>query len=215
MLGILAPELEKSIGRNEAQYGCIVTAFQTAYAISLLAAGGLMDRLGTRKGYSIAVIIWSTASMAHALARSASRWEWGTAEIFQRRLRPSPNFGWRWAFLLTGVTDFIWLACWLATYRRPEDQPKLSKAEFEYIRSDPQETKEKIPWARLFDQARLDGESRAQDGHADLRLLRHAGLFCLGDIEPMGRHRADRVGYGSAPGMVGQLVRVGRRHVPA
>src|SRR5580700_5012879 len=71
VLGILAPELEKSIGWNDAQYGYIVTAFQAAYAISLLVAGGLMDRLGTRIGYSIAVAVWSTASMAHSLARSA------------------------------------------------------------------------------------------------------------------------------------------------
>src|SRR6266567_1874448 len=66
VLGILAPELEKSIGWNEAQYGYIVTSFQAAYAIFLLLGGGLMDRLGTRKGYSIAVLVWSTASMAHA-----------------------------------------------------------------------------------------------------------------------------------------------------
>src|SRR5260370_41535898 len=71
VLGILAPELEKSIGWNEAQYGYIVTSFQAAYAIFLLLGGGLMDRLGTRKGYSIAVLVWSSASMAHALARSA------------------------------------------------------------------------------------------------------------------------------------------------
>src|SRR5437764_8617585 len=71
VLGILAPELEQSIGWSEAQYGYIVTSFQTAYAISLLVAGGLMDRVGTRIGYSIAVVIWSTASMAHSLARSA------------------------------------------------------------------------------------------------------------------------------------------------
>ena len=55
VLGILAPELEKSIGWNEVQYGYIVTAFQASYAIFLLLGGGLMDRLGTRKGYSIAV----------------------------------------------------------------------------------------------------------------------------------------------------------------
>jgi ACS family hexuronate transporter-like MFS transporter len=71
VLGILAPELEKSIGWNEAQYGYIVTAFQASYAIFLLLSGSLMDRLGTRKGYGLAVIVWSTASMAHALARSA------------------------------------------------------------------------------------------------------------------------------------------------
>src|SRR5258706_9413217 len=71
VLGILAPELEKSIGWNDAQYGYIVTSFQAAYACSLLLAGGLMDRLGTRIVYSLAVAVWSAASMAHSLARSA------------------------------------------------------------------------------------------------------------------------------------------------
>jgi ACS family hexuronate transporter-like MFS transporter len=71
VLGILAPELEKSIGWNQAQYGYIITAFQASYAIFLLLGGGLMDRLGTRKGYSLAVMVWSAASMAHALARTA------------------------------------------------------------------------------------------------------------------------------------------------
>ena len=41
VLGILAPELEKSIGWNQAQYGYIITAFQASYAIFLLLSGGL------------------------------------------------------------------------------------------------------------------------------------------------------------------------------
>ncbi len=71
VLGILAPELQTKLGWNEAQYGYIVTAFQAAYAMSLLISGRVMDRIGTRKGYSIAVLIWSSAAMAHSLARSA------------------------------------------------------------------------------------------------------------------------------------------------
>lgn len=69
-LGILAPMLQKSIGWNEAQYGYIVTAFQAAYGISILFAGRIMDRIGTRKGYSISVVIWGLASMAHSLVRT-------------------------------------------------------------------------------------------------------------------------------------------------
>ncbi|MFL6208678.1 MAG: MFS transporter [Pyrinomonadaceae bacterium] len=71
VLGFLAPDLQRAIGWNEAQYGWIVTAFQAAYAISLLLMGRLMDWLGTRKGFSIAIIFWSLAAMAHALAGSA------------------------------------------------------------------------------------------------------------------------------------------------
>ncbi len=71
VLGFLAPDLQRSIGWNEAQYGWIVTSFTIAYAISLLVVGRIMDWLGTRKGLSLAVIVWSLAAMAHALATSA------------------------------------------------------------------------------------------------------------------------------------------------
>ena len=50
ILGILAPTLQREIGWSEAQYGLIVTAFQGAYAIGLLGAGRLIDRVGTRLG---------------------------------------------------------------------------------------------------------------------------------------------------------------------
>src|SRR5881398_242319 len=71
VLGFLAPDLQRSIGWNEAQYGFIVTSFQAAYALSLVVIGRVMDRLGTRKGFSVAIVIWSLAAMGHALARSA------------------------------------------------------------------------------------------------------------------------------------------------
>ena len=70
VLGFLAPDLQRSIGWNETEYGFIVTAFQAAYAVSLLLIGQLMDWLGTRRGFSLAVAIWSLAAMGHALARS-------------------------------------------------------------------------------------------------------------------------------------------------
>lgn len=71
VLGILAPTLQKSIGWNEAQYGYIVMAFMTAYAIGILLVGGFIDRVGTRIGYAVAVGVWSLAAMGHALVRSA------------------------------------------------------------------------------------------------------------------------------------------------
>jgi len=59
-------------------------------------------------------------------------------------------YGWQEAFIVTGAIGFIWLVLWLWIYRKPEDDTRLSKAEFAYIRSDPPESTEKIPWARLF-----------------------------------------------------------------
>ncbi len=71
VLGILAPTLQQEIGWSEIEYGYIVTAFQAAYAIGLLLVGRLMDLVGTKIGYSLSMILWSVAAMAHALARTA------------------------------------------------------------------------------------------------------------------------------------------------
>jgi ACS family hexuronate transporter-like MFS transporter len=70
VLGILAPDLQKAIGWNEIDYGYIVTAFQAAYALGMVIIGRLMDKLGTKIGYSIAMAVWSIAAMAHSFASS-------------------------------------------------------------------------------------------------------------------------------------------------
>lgn len=70
VLGLLAPTLQSEIGWNEVQYGHIVTAFQAAYAIGLLGFGRLIDIIGTRHGYSLAVVGWSVAAAVHAFART-------------------------------------------------------------------------------------------------------------------------------------------------
>ena len=57
VIGILKTTLQSDIGWSEVEYSWIVFAFQTAYAVGLLAIGGLMDRLGTRKGFSLSVIV--------------------------------------------------------------------------------------------------------------------------------------------------------------
>ena len=43
------------------------------------------------------------------------------------------HYGWRAAFLVTGSLGFVWLVFWLLLYRKPEEHPRLSPAEFEYI----------------------------------------------------------------------------------
>ena len=70
VLGILAPALQKEIGWTEAQYGYIVTAFQAAYALGLLVVGRILDVIGTKIGFALALVFWSVAAMAHALART-------------------------------------------------------------------------------------------------------------------------------------------------
>jgi ACS family hexuronate transporter-like MFS transporter len=71
VLGVLAPDLQQRLGWNELEYGYIVTAFQGAYAIGLLCAGAIIDRIGTRIGYALAIAVWSVAAMSHALATTA------------------------------------------------------------------------------------------------------------------------------------------------
>jgi MFS transporter, ACS family, hexuronate transporter len=70
VIGILKPFIESELGWSESDYGFIVSAFQIAYAIGLLLSGRILDKIGTKKGYSIAVLAWSTAGMLHAAARS-------------------------------------------------------------------------------------------------------------------------------------------------
>src|SRR5437016_14365888 len=70
VLGVLKTTLQHDFSWNEIQYGNLVSAFQIAYAAGMLLVGGLIDRLGTRLGYALAMIFWSLASMGTALASS-------------------------------------------------------------------------------------------------------------------------------------------------
>ena len=72
VLGILAPTLQKDIGWSEAQYGAIVSWFTLAYAIGYLGAGRLMDKIGTRLGFALSIVIWSLAAIAHSFARTVT-----------------------------------------------------------------------------------------------------------------------------------------------
>jgi ACS family hexuronate transporter-like MFS transporter len=70
VLGLLAPTLQRDIGWSETQYAHIIVAFQAAYAIGLVTFGRWIDFTGTKNGYSLAVIFWSIAAMAHGLVKS-------------------------------------------------------------------------------------------------------------------------------------------------
>src|SRR5437016_4360306 len=68
VIAILKPTLQAQFGWSEIDYSDIVFTFQLAYAIGFVVAGRLMDRLGTKKGFAIALVIWSLAAVAHAEA---------------------------------------------------------------------------------------------------------------------------------------------------
>ena len=68
VIGILKPTLQQEFGWSEIDYADIVFAFQLAYAIGLLLAGGIVDRIGARRGFVVAIVVWSLAAIAHAEA---------------------------------------------------------------------------------------------------------------------------------------------------
>ena len=70
VLGLLKPMLQHDLGWNEIDYSNLVFAFQAAYALGMVFVGRWVDRLGTRLGYSLTMVFWSLAAMAHALVSS-------------------------------------------------------------------------------------------------------------------------------------------------
>ena len=214
------------------QYGVIVSIFSCAYAVGLLLAGNVIDRIGTRRGYALAATIWSVAAMSHFLVTvpaithtlsSAAQFlsrtlihvpvignaAWvrdigmvsgavigfglvrfllglGEAGNFpaavkttrrglprkralvrhrylqlghqhrphrhalRRRIRASVRFGCSYAFLITGLFSLIWLVTWLRVYTTPQDNTHVSRAELDFINSDPVEPASKIVWSHLI-----------------------------------------------------------------
>jgi MFS transporter, ACS family, hexuronate transporter len=197
VIGLLKPYIQKDLNWSEADYGYIVTAFQISYAIGLLISGRLLDKFGTRLGYTFAIIVWSLGAVIHAAVRSVTGFGVArsvlglgeaanfpaavktVAEWFPKKDRAlatgifnsgatvgaitapiivtviTLNFGWKWAFIITGLFGFIWIAFWLLTYQAPEKHKKVSSVELNYILSDntsDETTVEKsgISWSSLL-----------------------------------------------------------------
>jgi len=66
VLSLLAPDLSKEFGWTNGDYANITAIFQFVYAISMLFAGRIIDKLGTKSGYAWAIIIWSIGAIVHA-----------------------------------------------------------------------------------------------------------------------------------------------------
>ena len=193
VIALLKPTLSHSIGLTEINYGYIVDAFQIAYAIGLLVAGRLVDKIGTRLGYVLMMGVWSLSAMGHALASTA--FEFGiarfclgigesgnfpaaiktVAEWFPQSERSlatgifnsgtnvgailaplivpwvTIRFGWRAAFLTTGIFSLIWIAWWFKYYRRPADHPTLTGAELRHIYKEAAaQMGPSVPWVKLL-----------------------------------------------------------------
>jgi len=68
VLSLLKPTLEEEFGWSNSDYANIASVFQFTYAISMLFAGRIIDKLGTKKGFAWAIIIWSIGAVLHAIA---------------------------------------------------------------------------------------------------------------------------------------------------
>ena len=184
VLGILGPTLQYKVFQwTDQDYALVNIVFKAAYAIGMLTMGAIVDRVGTRIGYTIAIGIWSIFGMLHAAVRPAfsligfslARFGLGfgesgnfpaanktVAEWFPKKERAlaigifnaGSNVGailapiviplivwadgtnWQFAFLTTGLFSALWVFWWLRRYRRPEDEPRLSREELAYINSD-------------------------------------------------------------------------------
>ncbi len=68
VLSLLQPKLEDLFGWSNTDYANITAVFQFTYAIFMLYAGRIIDRLGTRWGYGLAIVVWSLGAIVHAFA---------------------------------------------------------------------------------------------------------------------------------------------------
>lgn len=192
VLSVLKPTLQREYAWSETGYGNVVFWFQAAYGLGYLAFGRIVDKIGARLGYALAVTLWTVGHMAHALVTStlgfavvriplalgesgafpaslAAVSEWfptreralaiglfnagsNIGAILAPLIVPliTLAFGWRMAFVLTGLLTVIWLAVWLWFYRRPREHKMLSQKELAHIESDPVEPHAPIPWSKLL-----------------------------------------------------------------
>src|SRR5580765_191814 len=89
VLSILAPTLQLELHWSESQYAAVVYSFTFVYAFGFLIAGRWLDRVGVRRGFATAVVVWSLAAIGHALARTTAAFSVAPAPL---RLDESANF---------------------------------------------------------------------------------------------------------------------------
>src|SRR6266508_2326185 len=70
-VAVLKTAISSDLGLSNADYAAIQNSFLILYGISQMVSGRLYDIIGTRRGFTFSIIVWSVAAMAHAAARSA------------------------------------------------------------------------------------------------------------------------------------------------
>ncbi|MBP7506813.1 MAG: MFS transporter [Prolixibacteraceae bacterium] len=204
----IAPEFHWT----NSHYGTITSLFSIFYALSMLFAGRFIDWLDTKKGFLIAIGVWSLGACLHAFCGIATSGiltgEWfvgfekakeliasvdnigkvinvsvalfvfarfvlalgesgnfpasikATAEYFPKKDRAFSTsifnsgatigaliapltipviahyYGWEMSFIIIGALGFIWMGFWVFVYKKPYANPKVNKAELDYIHQD-------------------------------------------------------------------------------
>jgi MFS transporter, ACS family, hexuronate transporter len=92
IVGVMAPTLQKLFDWSNKDYAYIMVSFKIAYGIGLLFMGGIIDRFGTKIGYTLSIAIWSFFGMLHAAVRPAFSLIWFIAARFGLGIGESGNF---------------------------------------------------------------------------------------------------------------------------
>ncbi len=92
IVGVMAPTLQKLFDWSNKDYAAIMVSFKIAYGIGLLFMGGVIDKLGTKKGYTLSIVIWSIFGMLHAVIRPAFSLAGFIAARFGLGIGESGNF---------------------------------------------------------------------------------------------------------------------------
>jgi len=89
MIGVLKPTLKHELGWQESDFATIVFWFQVSYALGYLSFGRIVDAIGARLGYAVAIVIWTVGHMAHGFAGGVASF---AAARFGLGLGESGNF---------------------------------------------------------------------------------------------------------------------------
>lgn len=79
VFGGVAPVVRGRFGNSDADYGSITNGFLLAYAVGQMISGPLIDRLGTKRAFSLTAVFWSVATILHALGLGL--WSFSTLRV--------------------------------------------------------------------------------------------------------------------------------------
>lgn len=71
-ISILSHHVQQIFNMSQSDYGWIIFSFQLSYGIMMLVFGWIIDRIGTRAGFALAMLWWSFAAMSQALAHGVA-----------------------------------------------------------------------------------------------------------------------------------------------